>query len=463
MFMTTYTQVVIIGAGYSGIAAAKKLFEENNNIEFVILEAQDRIGGRVKTITTDAGLKLELGAQWIGPEHLEINKWVQEADFSTFDTYDDGEHIFRFNGGQTKYKSSDGGPGLNNVFSKNLYSLMLDLITWFAKKVCAAPMPNRLTARILDRFSVSDFFAIAKYILSPKDVHGMLKGYEASSAQNGKNVSTLHALHEIKASGSFQEIIKVRNGAQQSMISEGAQRLVKNIATPFEDRIMINHAVKTIHELPEGCTIGGENFEIKAKKVIVAIPPVLAANIHFYGPKFPERRTKLLPLLKPGKPIKCFAIYETPFWRDKGFSGQITSDHPFFILSYDCSPPGGKGVLLFFAKDSERGFMDLDKKIREQTVVEEIVKSYGEEGREILEYHDHIWNENTEPWSQGGYAGAYPPQAWTQFKETLRKPSDHIHWAGTETAEKFYGYMEGAILAGYRAADEVITAIEKKS
>lgn len=467
---TTTTQVAIIGAGCSGIAAAKSL--QKAKIDFIIVEAQDRLGGRVFTKELEGGIRIELGAQWIGPEHLEINKWVTEAKFTTFDTYDDGNHIFRFKEEQTLYKSSDAGPGLHNMVSKNFYTFLLDVITWFAKKTCADPMPNNFLARVLDRFSVHDFFKWTKYIflLSKHDVHGMLKGYQASSAQNGKNVSILHALHEIKASGSFQEIIKVRNGAQQSMIREGAQNLLKHISSSFEDKIMYRHAVNSIHELPASCIIRGEGFEIQAQKVIVAIPPVLSAKIHFIGQKFPGQKTALLPLLKPGNPIKCFAIYEKPFWRKKGFSGQITSENPLFILSYDCSPQNGPGVLLFFVQESYPGeFMKEKEKDKEKEqenintrrsiVVEEIVKSLGEEGRDIKEYHDKIWNEQEDPWSVGGYAGAYPPLAWTNFGDILKKPSDHIHWAGTETADQFYGYMEGAILAGNRAAKEVITSL----
>jgi len=459
----TNTQVVIVGAGYSGIAAAKRLYEKN--IDFIVLEARNRIGGRVLTHSIRPGLHVELGAQWIGPEHDHdlMYEWIREADFHTFDTFDHEFNIYEFEGRQSLYTSAEEGPDMipfsRFVFKAGL--ILADVIAKFAWRY----FPNDIS-RLLDKYTVQDFFNMIKPIMG-RSYYGINKGFEISSAQRGEDMSLLHALFNIYTAGGFRKVIKVSGGAQQSIILEGAQNLLFNIYAKFSDKIRLNQSVTGVDDRGTEVVISTATTSISAKKIIMAIPPKQYEPIDFGGDDSFVNKKALFEKLRLGTPIKCFAIYARPFWREKrpfyrkqALSGQVITDRHPFVASYDCSPGTRPGVLLFFVKEKTEGeFTSLTNEARKLLLVSQIVRLYGPEGHDIIDYKDHIWDDKEEQWSGGGYAASFPKGLWTESGTTFRSPTGNIHWAGTEMATKWYGYMEGAIHAGYRAADEVSAAI----
>lgn len=457
------TQVVIVGAGYSGIAAAKRLYEKN--IDFIVLEARNRIGGRVLTHTMQPDLHVELGAQWIGPEHDHdlMYGWIREADFHTFDTFDHEFHIYEYEGRQSLYTSAEEGPNMT-PFSRFVFKAGLTLADVIAKFAWRY-FPNDLS-RLLDKYTVQDFFDIIKPVMG-RSFYGISKGFEISSAQRGEDMSLLHALFNIYTAGGLRRVIKVRGGAQQSIILEGAQNLLVNISAKFSDRIRLNQAVTGVVDKGTEVVISTVSTSISAKKIILAIPPKQYKPIDFGSEGWVGKKKGLFEKLKLGTPMKCFAIYATPFWREKrpfyreeALSGQVITDRHPFVASYDCSPGTGLGVLLFFVKEKTKGeFTSLTMEARKLLLVNQIVRLYGPEGHDIIDYEDYIWDDNGEQWSGGGYAASFPKGLWTESGATFRDPVGNIHWAGTEMATKWYGYMEGAIHAGYRAAEEVSASI----
>ncbi|ACT93500.1 flavin monoamine oxidase family protein [Dyadobacter fermentans] len=451
------TQVVIVGAGYSGIAAAKRLYEKN--VEFMVLEARDRIGGRVLTYPIQHDMNIELGAQWIGPGHDLMYEWIAEAGYHTFDTFDHEHHIYEHKGRQSFYTSAEEGPDMNFVYRAG-FRAVLGLSDAFAR-LTWNNFPNGLS-EILDKYTVQDFFKCIKP-LTGRSYFGISKGFEISSAQRSGDMSLLHALHNIYSAGEFRKIIKVDGGAQQSIIREGSQNLLSNISAKFSDRIRFNQPVMKIAHTDTGVRIFTSNESVYAQKVILAIPPAHLLPIDLGSNPLFEKRKSLVEKLKLGTPIKCFAIYDRPFWRERrpfyrerALSGQVVTDRYPFVASYDCSPGTGPGVLLFFVKEKTTGeFTSRSMEERKALLVDQIVRLYGPEGANILAYKDHIWNDIEERWSGGGYAASFPKGLWSQTGKDFRNPIGNIHWAGSEMATKWYGYMEGAIQAGYHAADEV--------
>ncbi len=460
-----HTQVAIIGAGYSGIAAAKLLHKKN--IDFLILEARDRLGGRVYTHQMDSGLKIELGAQWVGPGHDHIYEWIREAEFHTFDTFDNELHIYEYANRQSYFTSQELGPDLSPV-TRSIMRGVFAVTNFIARAAWEKSKRSDWLFRFLDSYTVADTLNIVKF-LSPRDHYLMKKAFEISSAQRAEDMSLLHALYNIYTAGDFEKVIKVKSGAQQSIIREGAQCLLKKISAPFSEQIMYSQPVGKISQKGENVSVYSADYVVHAKKIIVAIPPNLWGKIDFGEPNLPFVKQRFSETAKLGRPIKCFAIYERPFWRErspfyreKALSGQVITDRHPFVASYDCSPDSGQGVLLFFVKEDTQGeftsLTDLDKK---RKLVDQIVRLYGPEGREILGFKYHIWDDHTEKWSGGGYAASFGKGDWTTIGDDFRKPVGNIHWAGTEMATRWYGYMEGAIDAGYTAANEVIKELQE--
>jgi monoamine oxidase len=204
--------------------------------------------------------------------------------------------------------------------------------------------------------------------------------------------------------------------------------------------------------------VSGPSFEMKAKHVIVTIPPTLAGRIE-YDPVMPSLRDQLTQRFPMGAVIKVQAVYSEPFWRADGLTGFATSDEGPVKLSFDNSPPDGKpGVLMgFFEGQAARSFTTSTKKERRDATLQCWARYFGDAALSAEAYVEQNWAE--EPFTRGGYVGLLPPGGWLDYGPQLRAPVGRIHWAGTETAQVWNGYMDGAVESGYRAADEVVAQL----
>jgi monoamine oxidase len=197
----------------------------------------------------------------------------------------------------------------------------------------------------------------------------------------------------------------------------------------------------------------------RASRLIIAIPPVLAGRLD-YEPVLPALRDGLTQRMIQGNVVKTVSVYERPFWRDRGLSGRATSEDGPLSVVYDNSPPDGSpGVLLaFFEGAAAREVADLPADERRAIVSAALVRLFGPEAGRPEAYFDKAWA--ADEYSRGCYGGFMPPGAWTSHGMALRSPVGPIHWAGAETAERWAGYMDGAISSGRRAAAEVLDALQ---
>jgi monoamine oxidase len=201
---------------------------------------------------------------------------------------------------------------------------------------------------------------------------------------------------------------------------------------------------------------GGTWFS--ARRAIVAVPPALALGIRV-EPELPSRREQALESLPLGAVIKIAAVYERPFWRERGLSGRaVTIDGPV-TSTMDNSPPDGQpGVLTAFVPGSRaRALATRPPAERRAAVLATLARLFGPEAARPERYIEKDWT--TEPWSRGCYFGLPAAGAVTRLLPTFAQPTGSIHWAGTETAFGSYGGMDGAVLSGERAANEAIAAL----
>lgn len=272
-----------------------------------------------------------------------------------------------------------------------------------------------------------------------------------------KDVSMLYFLYAVKTSGGLDAMFSSNGGSHTYRVVDGLAALTDRMAAELGDRVLRGFQVYDVIHRADGVRIVAENAIVEADHVIVALPPNQVQRIDF-DPILPRRRNWLMHRLEMGSVIKCFALYNTPFWR--GRPVQII-DPELIVLDHtlDASSPGDRHYALvgFIGGDDAVVWSDRSAQDRRAVVLDGLAKVLGPEALDPIDYFDHDWL--TEPFIGGGYACYAPPGVMTAGYEELSKAIGPIHWAGTETASTYQGYVEGAIEAGERAADEVLAAL----
>jgi monoamine oxidase len=265
------------------------------------------------------------------------------------------------------------------------------------------------------------------------------------------DVSMLHAARYAHAAGGLDRLLDVEDGAQQDRFPGGTQQIAEAAAAELGTRVVLNAPVRRIERHGAGVTVTTDIGETDAGFVIVAIPPAHRASIEF-TPPLPAEYEQLARHWPQGRLSKAYAAYSTPFWRTNGFSGQALSDEGPVFITFDVSPhPDGPGILMGFV--DARAFDSLPGDQRQRDALRCFATLFGDEALKPLDYVDHRWG--VDEFAPGGPTAAVPPGSWTRFGPWLREPVGPIHWAGTETADEWTGFLDGAIRSGQRAAAEI--------
>lgn len=445
--------VVVIGAGLAGLSAARILTVADRDV--VVLEARDRVGGRVYTRPASDGTLLDLGAQWIGPTQDRLAALAAEVGVSTFPSYDSGDNIEYRNGQRTTYSGAI--PAVDPMVTMEVIEKMLDLNIMASEVPLDTPWkaPN---AAILDAQTVATWMEANIQAEGARNL--LTLAVQAVFSAEPRDLSLLHFLFYIHSGGSLNQLLSVTRGAQESRFAGGAQLVANRVAEALGPRVVLNAPVHSIRQDDAGVRVESEAMIVAAQQAIVAIPPALAGRLR-YSPPLPALRDQLTQRMPMGTVIKVHCLYETPFWRDDGLTGQVTSDTGIIRITFDNSPESGTpGVLLSFIEGDEGrkwGQKSMDE--RRAAVLECLVHYFGEKAGQPYEYVEQNWAD--EAYSRGGYAGYMPPGVWSSYGRVLRLPIGRLHWAGTETATIWNGYMDGAVQSGGRAAAEVLAALGK--
>jgi len=441
--------VAVVGAGFSGLFAARLLHQAGRKT--VVLEARQRPGGRIETVMHRTGVPLDLGGQWVGPQQRTVLRLARELGVERFPTYMAGEHLFCFRGLVRRFRGVV--PPLSGRTGRAVKRALevLDIMAaglnprtpW--KHPQALPWDG-MTVRTWLEQEVPDQDARAVVSLTLESVF----------ACDPRELSLLHALFYIRSAGGLGPLLSTEGGAQQDRFVGGAQRIADAMALD-SGPIRYGEPVRRIHHDAGGVKLETDTGCVFAHRAILAVPPAVAVRVDFQPP-LSGLRDQLWQRTPMGSVIKCFAIYPTPWWRDRGLSGHAISDEGPVQAVFDATPASGSpGVLMgFFEGQEAREYARQGPAARRAALLECFVRYFGPEARAPLDVVDKDWSDD--PWARGGYVGFLTPGAWTGFGHCWAAAAGRIHFAGAETATRWHGYMEGALLAGKRAASEVLRA-----
>jgi len=439
--------VVVVGAGLSGLVAARGLAHAGRDV--VVLEARERVGGRLLNASIGGGVTIDLGGAWVGSDHVRVRRLAAELGIELFPQHGGGRNLLDLGGKRRRYRGTIPRLGPRVLWDVFVARRRFDRL---ARTVGSDEPWAAERAAELDRETLAEWCERNMRTEAARELIGLAG--RTVWGTGPEELSMLHVLFYVAAAGNFDKLVDTEGGAQQDRVDGGAQSLPLRLAESLGERVRLGAPVHRIEQDGDGVRVLADGIGVEARRAIVALPPAVAARIELEP--LPPGRPELAERLRPGALSKCMALYAEPFWRDDGLSGEALSDAGPVTLTFDASPrDGSAGVLLGFVGGPEaRELAQLPPAERRAPVLASFERLYGPRAARPLEYAEQTWAE--EEWSGGGPTSNFGPGGWTACGSALREPSGRLHWAGTETATVWSGYMEGALQAGERVAAEVL-------
>ena len=211
---------------------------------------------------------------------------------------------------------------------------------------------------------------------------------EAVFAAEPEDLSLLHVLFYIHSAGGFDRLVDTEGGAQQDRFVGGSQLVAQKMAEDLGRLVVLETPVRRIAQSSKATRVTAEGMLVTARRTIVALPPTLCGRL-VYDPPMPGFRDQLTQRMPQGSVIKCMAVYDEPFWRAEGLTGQATSDTGPLKLTFDNSPPSGTpGVLLGFLEGRAARLLGREPEaFRREVVLDCLSRYFGPRALEATALH----------------------------------------------------------------------------
>jgi monoamine oxidase len=424
---TEHTTVAIVGAGLSGLIAARAL--QRRGIDVLVLEAADRAGGRTMSETTALGSRVDLGGQWIGHDHHRIAALAAELGATPFPMHTTGLPVLL----DQRRRLSLAAP-----------SVLLSILALSALQVLAwLPTPRRWQDVTVAQWLKKMPGATARRLLRVVA--------DISWTADLHQMTVTSMINMIRRQHGLLTMLSTKGGAQDTLVKESIGSLAAHIAGEIGPRVRTGHRVTAIVQDEAGVTLHTAQGDVRASKVIVTVPAPMARHIRF-DPPLPRALIDLQHSTHMGAVYKAIAVYDRPFWRDGAGSEFMVLDDPARAV-FDSGSPGGPGhLVILVGGPAARSLDGLDPAERQQRLLADLVLQVGPEVLKPASWHEKSWHLDEHV--GGGYMALTRPGAPAELPFP-HAPVGRIHWAGTETAHDHPGYLDGAIEAGLRAAGEL--------
>ena len=447
--------VVVVGAGLAGLVAARDVARSGRSV--VVVEARERVGGRVLNHHLATGGTIESGGAFVGPTQTHIAALAGELGVETFPQYVDGRNVYISS--RTGRQEYTGTVPPDPTILADAAQLLERLNRMAAETPVDAPWAH-------PRAAEWDAVTLAQWIhrnsLNSAGVTNLIRSWtEPGFGADPSELPLLHVVHYIACSGdethvgTFERNSDTVGGAQERRFLGGSQRVPLALADQLGDRVALGARVSRVEQRDRGAVVHTGRGATACQRVIVATPPSTVLDID-WDPGLPAGRRELLSRVEMGRLMKCDAVYETPFWREDGRSGFGIADSGAVRVAFDNGASDtDHGILLaFVGGDTWRTYGDIAAAERRQAVLEGFAAMFGDRALHPIEYTEFDWTR--ERWTRGGPVGNYPLGTLSGVGRHVCERFGRVHWAGTETSTYWTGYMDGAVRSGERAAVEVL-------
>ena len=443
--------VVVVGAGVTGLTAATRLAAAGRSV--IVLEARERIGGRLWTEVVDGQLR-EIGGQWVSPDQTALLETLDELGLETYSRYRDGESLYITRDGEVRRFTGDIFPAGERT-EQELTRLIEVLDRLTAEVDPAAPWVHP-RATELDRISFRGWLEQQTDDDEARENIALFVA-EAMLTKPAHSFSLLQALLMAASAGSFGNLVDADFILDKRVVG-GLQQVPLRLAERLRaDSVRLGTPVRTIAWDGSGATVTGGSVQVRARHVLVAVPPNLYDRIR-YVPALPRLRQQLQQHQSLGLVIKVHATYETPFWRAAGLSGTAFSPYQPVHEAYDNTNHGeSRGTLVgFVAAERADALFRLGAAERRSRILGSLAAYFGPEARRPVTYYESDWA--AEEWTQGAYAASFALGGLTRYGELQLQPVGPIRFGSSDLAGLGYQHVDGGIRVGRRLADDVLAA-----
>lgn len=413
--------VIVIGAGFSGLSAATELMA--NGLDVILLEARDRVGGRVESKLLADGARIDTGGQFLCRDMVELNALARAHGKAIAWAYYEGDEVF-----QPPIPVTRGYEIWDGVEKLREHIIQLDP-----------------TDPALKGLTVSQWIA-RQPDLDPDVVAGFLRLIEGLWCRPPDEVSfPWFVSTDARITNEYSEM--------ESFLAATMHALAEDVAATLGARLHLSSPVTSIEHGPDGATVHAGDTAYMARRVIISVPPVMASRIA-YDPPLPATIRDAFAAWGTGHVIKLFIRYKTPFWRARGLSGTVMWSAPQGLYACDASREGLSGLVMFIGGGFARSWHDRPQSELETFIRTQLVTALGEEAGDIVELSIRDWTDDT--WSGGAYSDDVIDPNAPDPEAPLRVGTGSLRFASSELSPSYPGYIEGAIVIGRLAAGEAV-------
>ncbi|MFF2030455.1 flavin monoamine oxidase family protein [Arthrobacter sp. NPDC058192] len=452
--------VVIVGAGPSGLTAAREL--RKAGLSVAVLEARDRVGGRTWTDTID-GATLEIGGQWVSPDQTALLGLLDELGLQTYSRYRDGESVYiGADGKRTLYTGETFPVSESTAAEMDRLTALLDFL---AAEIGPEEPWAHPKARELDTIS---FHHWLRQNSTDEEACNNIGLFIAGGmlTKPAHAFSALQAVLMAASAGSFTNLTD-EDFILDKRVVGGMQQVSLLQAAELGDDVVLGSPVRTINwaERAGGgyrVTAVSERAIVNARFVIMAVPPNLYSRVSF-NPPLPRRQHQMHQHQSLGLVIKVHAVYSTPFWREDGLSGTAFGAGALVQEVYDnTNHEDPRGTLVGFVSDEKADAMfELSAEDRRRAILESIASYLGDKALEPEVYYESDWG--SEEWTRGAYAASYDLGGLHRYGKDQLKPVGPIYWSCSDLAAEGYQHVDGAVRMGQNTAARIVAAADRTS
>lgn len=436
----------IVGAGLAGLVAAQYLADRGLSV--TVLEARDRVGGRVENRVLNDGSYVELGGQWIGAGFDELREIIDELGLETIGLPARGSLVVRLRGQALEVPSKEDSPALTPFEVSDLGQGLLRL-----RRLAERLRDDPAWRKANDAWLKQD---LRRWVATNLRTQGAQRRfgevYAAAFGPMPKGATLLEGLHQVNSGPDLETMLASNGGLHQERVDGGMAAVAQGLAARLGGIVRLRAEVIRVEHDDRSARLmlaGGEVVE--ARQVISTLPPRLAVALP-HQPALPAWRAEAADKVAPGNVIKAFLIYERPFWRELGYSGQTSADEGPVRVTFDTTSDNSeRGHLMGFFEGADADSLSRRSvTLRERAFIDSVVRMFGEVAAKPLSYIERDWA--TEKFTGGCHGAHFAPGVWTTNGPILAEPEGVLHWAGAEYATRFNGYLEGAVRSGREVA-----------